>query len=72
MVTDGVTGLLVPPGSPDNLGRALQSLLERPALAQTLGAAGVQAARERSWEATADGIVAAISRCASQVEPVVP
>ena len=72
VVKNGVTGLLVPPGSPDNLGRALQTLLGRPALAQTLGAAGVQAARERTWKATADGIVAAICRCASQLEPVEP
>jgi glycosyltransferase involved in cell wall biosynthesis len=40
IVVDGVTGLLVPPGSPDALAAAVSSVLESPELAARLGSAG--------------------------------
>ena len=40
VVISGETGLLVPPGQPDLLSRALGYLLENPSVAARLGAAG--------------------------------
>lgn len=45
-VEDGVTGLLVPPCSPDRLAKALLSLLEDPARARGMGDAGRRRVRE--------------------------
>ena len=39
-VQDGVTGLLVPPGDPGALARAIDRLLSNPELAETLGQSG--------------------------------
>jgi L-malate glycosyltransferase len=47
IVTDGRTGLLVPPASPAALAAALERLLAEPALAARLGAAGHQLVVER-------------------------
>lgn len=47
IVTDGETGLLVPPGDADALARALMTLLDDPARARALGAAGRARVRER-------------------------
>jgi glycosyltransferase involved in cell wall biosynthesis len=43
VVVDGVTGLLVPPGAPDVLARAITTLLRDADLRRTMG----QASRER-------------------------
>jgi len=40
IVEDGVTGLLVPPASPDALGEAMRCLVEDPARAEAMGRAG--------------------------------
>jgi starch synthase len=40
VVVDGETGLLVPPGDPVRLGRALSRILEDPRLAARMGEAG--------------------------------
>jgi glycosyltransferase involved in cell wall biosynthesis len=40
LVADGVSGVLVPPGDPAALAEAIEALLENPALALELGAAG--------------------------------
>jgi glycosyltransferase involved in cell wall biosynthesis len=40
LIEDGRTGLLVPPGDPEALGRAIRSLLLRPGLMLSMGTAG--------------------------------
>jgi len=59
IVEDGVTGFLVPPSSPTALAAAIGRVLESPALAAELGAAGtarleVQFVQERMVERTMD------------------
>jgi glycosyltransferase involved in cell wall biosynthesis len=50
-VVDGVTGLLVPPGEPEALARAMQRFLDDPQLRASAGAAGRRRALERFTEA---------------------
>jgi glycosyltransferase involved in cell wall biosynthesis len=53
-VEPGVTGLLVPPGDPDALARALEAMLADPEVAAAMGARGHEAATgARSWDAVA-------------------
>ncbi|WP_217921345.1 glycosyltransferase [Miltoncostaea oceani] len=47
VVTDGVTGLLVPPRDPDALAAAIGALWRDPVLGRSLGGAGREHARER-------------------------
>ena len=47
LVEEGVTGFLVPPGDPRALARALARFLERPVLAESMGAAARRAFEER-------------------------
>ena len=49
LIEDGRTGLLAPP-DPEALAAALAGLAGRPSMRAQLGAAGVEAARGRSWE----------------------
>lgn len=54
-VVHGVTGVHVPPRSPDRVAEALDALLASPQLRARLGAAGADRARTRySWERVAD------------------
>lgn len=57
-VVDGETGLLVPPGDPDALGRALRALLDDPARRARMGAAG----RRRAALFTASAVTGRIER----------
>ena len=53
-VVDGVTGIHVPPRSPQHLAAALRSLLEDPVLRRRLGTAGARRARQRyGWNRVA-------------------
>jgi glycogen synthase len=55
VVENGVTGLLVPPGRPDQLAQALNRVLGDRALAQGLGQAGRRRVEERfSWASVAE------------------
>jgi glycogen synthase len=55
VVENGVTGLLVPPGRPDELARALNRVLGNRARAQSLGQAGRRRVEERfSWASVAE------------------
>ena len=50
LIDDGETGLLVEPGDPDGLGKAIRSLVEQPALRQAYGKAGREkAVAHFSW-----------------------
>ena len=52
LLEDGVSGLLVPPRDPDAMAAAMQRLIDAPALAQTMGAAGRRRA-ETHYSSTA-------------------
>ncbi len=59
VVADGRTGLLVPPSEPAALARAVNRLLDDPALAAEMGRAGRRrASAEFSWRAIAEQTVA--------------
>jgi glycosyltransferase involved in cell wall biosynthesis len=54
VVEDGVTGLLVPPGRPDDLAAALRRLLDDAATARAMGQAGRRRVEERfAWDSVA-------------------
>jgi starch synthase len=54
VVADGETGLLVPPGEPEALATAINSVIRDPGLAAALGARGRErAVAEFSWAAVA-------------------
>jgi glycogen synthase len=55
VVDDGVTGMLVPPARPDELAAAIRSLLDDPARARAMGAAGRKRVEEKfSWASVAE------------------
>ena len=55
VVEDGATGLLVPPARPDDLAAALRRVLDDPARARAMGAAGRRRVEERfSWASVAE------------------
>ena len=61
VVRDGVTGLLVTPGRPDELAGAMRLLLEKPAHAEDLGTAGTRRAARYSWERTCNSLLAPVA-----------
>lgn len=63
VVQHGVSGLLVPAGSPAQLSEAILQLLENERRAHTLGTAGLEFARGQPWSKTTQGVVAAMRRC---------
>lgn len=61
LVTDGITGLLVPPGDTDALGTALGRLVADAQLRRAMGAAAEpRAASFPRWDDTAAGVLAAV------------
>lgn len=66
MVSDGETGLLVPPNNPETLAAALASLLENPSRAQAMGKAGYRRASRFTWEAVGERLSAEIGPFARQ------
>jgi glycosyltransferase involved in cell wall biosynthesis len=58
VVTDGVTGLLVPPADVPALGAALERLVSNPALRRTIGDAAAAFVRPRFG---VDGYIAAVT-----------
>jgi glycosyltransferase involved in cell wall biosynthesis len=55
VVEDGKTGILVPPGRPDELAAALKRLLDDPRQARAMGQAGRRRVEERfSWASVAE------------------
>ncbi len=57
LIEDGVNGLLVPPGDPDTLARAMRSLLGNPALRSRYGAAAQMRVREFQPEHVAQRVL---------------
>jgi glycosyltransferase involved in cell wall biosynthesis len=56
--TDGITGMLVPPGDPGALAAAIGQLLDDDELRNRVGAAGrARVLKEFTWRATAEGTV---------------
>ena len=55
VVDDGVTGILVPPARPDDLADAIRKLLDDPARARQMGAAGRKRVEDKfSWASVAE------------------
>jgi alpha-maltose-1-phosphate synthase len=55
VVEDGKTGILVPPGRPDDLAAALRRVLDNPELGRRMGLAGRRRVEERfSWASVAE------------------
>ena len=54
---DGRNALLVRPDCPDDLARGIRQILEDPALAQRLSAAGRESVRSRTWDQRAAAIL---------------
>ncbi|MBC7301013.1 MAG: glycosyltransferase [Nocardia sp.] len=66
-IVDGVTGALVPPGSPAALADAIRPLLDRPALAKTRGAAGRRRAENTyAWDRVATRTLAAYRKVSAR------
>jgi glycosyltransferase involved in cell wall biosynthesis len=57
VVTDGVSGLLVPPGDPEALARAIDRVLSSPDLARRLGEAARERAKDYDWEVLAERVL---------------
>ena len=53
VVSEGVTGILVPPGRPDEIAHAIITILSDPSLAERMGRAGRERAKAYSIEAMA-------------------
>ena len=66
VVRDGVDGLLVRPGDPNALARALKRVLEEPELAAALRRGGRERAETYSWEAVAPRLEAVFARAAGR------
>jgi glycosyltransferase involved in cell wall biosynthesis len=54
LIRNGVNGVLVPPANPRALASALRELIENPARRLSLATAGLETARQYSWEVCAD------------------
>ncbi len=56
-VEDGVTGLLVPPSSPDRLAEAMVKIVDDPVLAQLMGEAGYRKSHtDMAWDSIAEQV----------------
>src|SRR5205807_5026165 len=73
VVQDGRTGLLVAPGSSEDLSRALERLITDPALAAELGRRGQEEVRERfSWPRVVARVEEAYDRARQRVRQRTP
>ena len=54
LITDGITGVLVPPADPGAIARALNALAAQPELRSTLGQASREVALQHDWSRIAD------------------
>ena len=69
LLRDGETALLVAPGDAPAMARALLSLLDQPARAARLAAAGLEHVRQFSWERVAPPLLAQYRRALGAARP---
>ena len=70
VVTDGVDGLLVPPGDPQRLAEELQRVHHEPQLLASMGAAARQSAKRYAWPRIADQVTTVYERAMAAPQPV--
>jgi len=61
VITDGVEGLLIPPGDPAALAAAVRRILSDPALAAQMGLAGLHRSTHFQWDSEVDATLAALT-----------
>jgi phosphatidylinositol alpha-mannosyltransferase len=70
VVTDGVDGLLVPPGDPQRLAEELQRVHHEPERLAAMGAAARHSARRYAWPRIADQVTTVYERAMAAPQPV--
>jgi phosphatidylinositol alpha-mannosyltransferase len=70
VVTDGVDGLLVPPGDPQRLAEELQRVAHEPQRLAAMGAAARHSARRYAWPRIADQVTTVYERAMAAPQPV--
>jgi phosphatidylinositol alpha-mannosyltransferase len=69
VVTDGVDGLLVPPGDPQRLAEELQRVAHEPQLLAAMGAAARHSAKRYAWPRVADQVTTVYERAMTAPVP---
>ena len=70
VVTDGVDGMLVPPGDPQRLAEELQRVHHEPQLLAAMGAAARHSAKRYAWPRVADQVTTVYERAMAAPQPV--
>jgi phosphatidyl-myo-inositol alpha-mannosyltransferase len=70
VVTDGVDGILVPPGDPQRLAEELQRVAHEPQLLTAMGAAARHSAKRYAWPRVADQVTTVYERAMAAPQPV--
>jgi phosphatidyl-myo-inositol alpha-mannosyltransferase len=70
VVTDGVDGILVPPGDPQRLAEELQRAHHEPQRLREMGAAARRSAQRYAWPRVADEVTAVYERAIESPQPV--
>ena len=70
VVTDGVDGLLVPPGDPQRLAEELQRVAHEPQRLAAMGAAARHSAKRYAWPRIADQVTTVYERAMAVPQPV--
>jgi phosphatidyl-myo-inositol alpha-mannosyltransferase len=70
VVTDGVDGLLVPPGDPQRLAEELQRVHHEPQRLVAMGAAARHSAKRYAWPRVADQVTTVYERALAVPQPV--
>jgi phosphatidylinositol alpha-mannosyltransferase len=69
VVTDGVDGLLVPPGDPQRLAEELQRVYYEPTRLRAMGEAASSSAQRYAWPRVADQVTAVYERAIAAPQP---